>query len=233
MEHLNKWGVYNKKNMKNLPLKNIKILIVFIFSMNFTLSCKGQIKEQSSSLSAIFIRCHKSSSFECSNQFFNTFPNNFSEFLGIYGYSVKTGAAPNYETSKDQIDYFFKISTQIKAETFSNKIINICVGGIWDADAVNYFQVGAQDYFCKNPDIILKLISKLKMSQNEKFWYFILDGSVFNINNYERIKKLLSNYPLQKEIFNQTAKKIRNKIQYSKVISETDIRYCNFRCSRC
>ncbi len=197
--------------MKNLRLKIGGTVIMFILSMSFLLSCKGQIKQQANSLSIVFFQCQRYASPECADKFFKAFPSDFSEFLAIYGYSDKFGPGPNYDASKDQIDYFFKISSKIKPERFSKKVINICIGGYWDADAVNYLQVGVQDYFCKSSTVVLRLISNLQESQSAKFWCFILDGPVFDNDNYERIKKVLSNYPVQRKIFIDMAKKIRNK----------------------
>ncbi len=74
---------------------------------------------------------------EAIERFFCAFPNSFKEMEDLFGYSEQNKAAPlyNYEDGVTILEYFKNLTTIPKADYY-NKYINICVGGVWEADHI-------------------------------------------------------------------------------------------------
>ena len=59
---------------------------------------------------------------------------------------------------------------------YYKKIINIAVGGKWDADAVNYFQHGLQSRVLTKPELTVFMLKKMNKNDIGSLWNFYFDG---------------------------------------------------------
>lgn len=126
------------------------------------------------------------------SEFINAFPNTFEDLNQLYGYEDGKGGRILFSKFPEHFSYFFDCSEVSDREKL-NKVINIGIGGKWEADTIETFQDSTFN-LVKNHLIQTKEI--LENSPDEKaasFWYFLLDGP--SPNDKEKIKKvdLLSN----------------------------------------
>ena len=54
----------------------------------------------------------------------------------------------------------------------NKKIINISIGGHWDADAINYFQHGLRNKVFENPRLTFDLLKVKSDKDVQSFWFF-------------------------------------------------------------
>ncbi len=106
--------------------------------------------------------------------FFEEFPNSFQELNAIYGYNNDT-AALLYYNSMDHINTLFDVNN-INDTIFYKKIINISIGGHWDADAVEIFQDGLRKRVLLKPELVTYILEVYSKENIRKFWYFYFDG---------------------------------------------------------
>jgi hypothetical protein len=112
--------------------------------------------------------------------YFNLFPENFKDFNSIFGYSNNSPYKIEnegflYNDAFKYIDTFFQLDL-IDKELFTNKIINISIGGKWYADGVNYFQHDMKIYLINNLDFFCKILSSRSENEIESFFVFYFDG---------------------------------------------------------
>ncbi len=110
------------------------------------------------------------------SKFFHSFPATFRDFNDTYGYFDNqdphlTYAGALYPDSYKHIELLFRL-TNIPEREYYNKIINIAIGGHWEADAINYFQNGLRNKVFENPRLTIDLL-KIKSDRDIlSFWFF-------------------------------------------------------------
>lgn len=108
-------------------------------------------------------------------QFFDEFPATFNQLNDLYGDKENKPAILNNEAENHIIGLFNKI-TSVNDTVYYGKIIGIGIGGLWDADAVNYFQHGLRERVENNVALTIYLLKKLKAADIKSFWFFYFDG---------------------------------------------------------
>ncbi len=94
-------------------------------------------------------------------QYFDRFPGTFDDFDAIFGWNWTGGldgsgrGGPLYSDSIEYIDAFFSLSA-IPRREFDEKLISLCIGGHWDADAVNYLKHYMTDLFTSRARAVLR-----------------------------------------------------------------------------
>ena len=131
--------------------------------------------ESAKKLKSYFSFSKNQDSIKYQKLFFEEFPGNFKDFNEIFGYDseindISYHGAPLYD-GYDYISYFFSI-TSIIEKTFYLKIINISLGGRWDADAVNYFQRGLRQKIFQNPKLTFDLLKNKSDNEIKSFFFF-------------------------------------------------------------
>ncbi len=187
-------------------------------------------------------RCYNLAHSDSNNNqktYFEVFPSTFAEFKDIFGYEeTKDGDIYGelYEESMEYITKFFLLYKVIDSYDFSNKIINLCINGEWQADGVNYLHANIvnivtsdsnhdcyYDHFdvliCYNDTLRETLLSCLEQYSEDdilSFWQFYLDGSqVIPVDEelLNRTKCFIRKYPiLFKQIDKAYALSQRKKI---------------------
>ncbi|SFU20248.1 hypothetical protein SAMN04489724_0279 [Algoriphagus locisalis] len=108
-------------------------------------------------------------------QFLEQFPANFQLFMAYFGWDSDSNQAnPLYEESNEYIVYFFDLLSQSKHRDFKSKLVGIATNGVWQEDAVNYFQNSALEYIKRNNSY--RLIDELSSEQAKSVLFFLFDG---------------------------------------------------------
>ena len=80
-------------------------------------------------------------------QFLNQFPKDFEKFDNYFGWdSDKGGPQELYDEANTYIDYWFDLVNKEEHKAHEKNIINICITGHWEADAIGYFQMKSRSY---------------------------------------------------------------------------------------
>ena len=114
-------------------------------------------------------------SLKCQKLFFEYFPDKFDDFNAIFGWVGNNGiqeahGGPLYD-GHNEILFFFQLKV-IPEKEFYNKILNISIGGHWDADAINYFQDGLREKVFANPKLTFDLLQGKSDLEIQSFFFF-------------------------------------------------------------
>jgi hypothetical protein len=109
-------------------------------------------------------------------RFFCAFPNSFKEMEDLFGFSEKNRGAPlyNYEDGAAILEYFKNLTTIPKADYY-NKYINICVGGVWEADHIVH-AFDFEDKLINDTHVACTELSKRTDEDIASVFRFIFDG---------------------------------------------------------
>ena len=112
-------------------------------------------------------------SMEKQEAFFNAFPNNWSEFITTYGFCSKDGYdLTMYSAAYEHIAAFGSKMSLINDTVYCRKLVNIAVGGVYGADAPNYFKTALHRTMQEKEGVMLYCISKLRKGHCMQFWQF-------------------------------------------------------------
>ena len=111
--------------------------------------------------------------------FFYAFPNNWREFITTYGFRSEIyGLCPHggydftmYSAAKSHIEAFGSISL-VNDTVYCRKLVNIAVGGVYGADAPNYFKTALHRTMREKEGGMLYCISRLRKGHQMQFWQF-------------------------------------------------------------
>ena len=135
-------------------------------------------------------------------EYFNVFPDSFDWFVNLFGYFEKDDdpdffkLAPLCETADLYVDNaFFKLSS-INEHIFFKKIVNICIGGYWQADGVSALQHEMIIKFRQSFNMFYHILKKHSKEEIKSFWHFYFDGPApghpEKVKDYNQIIKKLT-----------------------------------------
>jgi hypothetical protein len=167
-------------------MKKYIVLSAFLFIAPASfLYCSAQTTQTKSVTYSLRAKAHKlkrlyaemisdSSNSYSQLQFFDAFPNNFTELNELYG----DNSNPPAILSNEAEQHIFKFNglDKINDTVYYKKIISIAIGGHWDADAINYFQNGLIAKVEADPTLIIYLLQSMSDKQIRGFCYFYFDG---------------------------------------------------------
>jgi hypothetical protein len=155
-----KVGVVKQRNLDySLKAEAVKTRID---SVLFLKHYFNQFAKEKDSLSEVF--------------FIRMFPDNFKEFKVLYGYEEKdqkTIYGDLYKNDEQLFDYQPK---HIRIEEYIKKLIDISIGGVWQADSVNIIQMKINNLFVENSRLFIEILKKKNESEIRSFWKFFFDG---------------------------------------------------------
>ena len=182
-----------------------KLIALIIFLPLFAVGQNTTYNDTAKKLTDYFSKVHGPDSVKYQKLFFAAFPDNFTDLNGVYGYNSNMEdtayhGAPLYD-GHEHIFFFFTLTT-IPEKDFYQKIINIAIGGHWDADAVNYFQRGLQTKVLQNPKLTFDLLEPKSDTEIKSFFFFFfhaihpryenIPGELQTLETYDRrIYKML------------------------------------------
>ncbi len=165
------------------------ISTLLLFCMGFT-SCHSQsqdmqncaaIKEQASALNkyaqqAISGNVEKKT--EALTHFFKSFPNNFKTFYRIYGNDDKSADTCLLKVSNDYMLFTLlpELKKAIPTNEYYKKMIQVGIGGHWEADEVAALQHHLQEIVPENIKLSVDLLKEYEEKQIKSFWRFFYDG---------------------------------------------------------
>lgn len=196
-------------------MKTLTFIFIFIFTFRLDASCLLKMNPDSNNLNSKLIKdCYLNLNRTC---FFQFFPKTFNELENLYGYSDSTGGAEFYANYVEHINFLF---SEFDVEADSKKIIQICLNGRWDADAVSLLQSNVRDLLLNYNRVFLATLFKFKKEEQESFWYFILDGPHRNSYGNRVFHEALLNQT--KVFYPEKVEGIRNKIKMMILTEEKD-----------
>ncbi len=105
--------------------------------------------------------------------FFNAFPNNWREFITTYCFCSNDGYdLTMYSAAYDHIAALGSKMSMINDTVYCRKLVNIAVGGTYDADAPNYFKTALHRTMQEKEGAMLYCISQLRKGHCMQFWQF-------------------------------------------------------------
>lgn len=110
-------------------------------------------------------------------EYFDAFPKSFSSFVEVFGNLSDSNdfkPAPLYNESHLYVQAFFNLES-IDESNYLNRVIDICIEGDWDADAVNYFQHGTREKVKQSVERFSQLLSERNDKEIKSFWHFYFD----------------------------------------------------------
>lgn len=214
----------------HMKKKNISILCFFLLQ-SICLSAQGKTSETDVQiLKSCYNKLHTDDSLEAKKSFFDAFPATFTDFKKIFGY-VDTGVGDIYGDLYDEsliyITEFFYLNEVINPYDFSDKVINLCINGEWQADGVNYLHANVvnivtsyqhqdcyfiqRDFFsCYNDTLRETLLYCLAQRSEEEilsFWQFYLDegdaNQLVDENLYNRTEYIIQGKPVLLKLIKQ------------------------------
>ena len=156
-----------------------KLIALTIFLPLFAFGQNTKYNDTTKNLTDYFSKVHGQDSVKYQKLFFVAFPDNFNDLNGVYGYNSDIDdtvfhGAPLYD-GHEHIFFLFELTT-IPEKDFYQKILNIAIGGHWDADAVNYFLHGLRSKVLQNPKLTFDLLKVKSDSEIKSIFFFFFHG---------------------------------------------------------
>lgn len=192
---------------------------MYVCDVQHLISCYEQVRENRN--------C------ETIEAYFEAFPTTFEEYRRVFGYEESLNSdiyGDLYYESLNYVAEFFSLDIDINQFEFSNKIIQICINGQWQADGVNYLSVNIINivttfeqncYYnyldiskCYSDTLREVFLSTMILYTDDEilsFWLFYLDGV-----------KTLS---VDDRLYHQTRKSIQ---KYTVLVKQLDNAYSIF-----
>lgn len=170
-------------------LKRIFFINIFIL-LYVNIECYGQnlfCVEKANKLSEYYTKSFQNKdSLNFRILFFNEFPNSFVELDCIYG-DIES---PLYELSYNHINGLLSVIDNVNDTILLKKIIKTSIGGFWDADGINFFQIFVRKKALQNPDLLCYVLSQMSNAEIRGFFYFLFDNMYQPY--YRKIPKVLT-----------------------------------------
>lgn len=138
----------------------------------------------------------KPNTLERQRAFFDAFPSTWREFIMTYQYVPdKKYDLAMYNLAADHIGTGLGSRVTLIADsTYCDKLINLSIGGQWEADAPNYLQLVLRKVMWSKMDSMFDRLSKWEASYQFKFWQFYwasLHKAEPILTDFKRLKKLM------------------------------------------
>lgn len=169
----------------------ILFCIFFISTHAFGQTTEENVVKASKNINYCYeIISHKYSGWELYEaKYFEVFPNNFADYVALYGYDKNDRPGVLADSAFGHVDIFFRIKS-IPDTVFYAKIILIALDGKWQVDGVNYFKRGLMGKVRSNPKLTVYLLKELNPQQQMSFWRFYFDGPHQNQEALDEIKPI-------------------------------------------
>lgn len=144
-------------------------------------------------------------SFTIQKKFFDSFPNTWMEFIMTYQYfPSKEYDLTMYRNAEKHIRAFGEKTTLIDDSIYCEKLVNIAVGGRWDADAPNSLQELLHQIMKEKTKTLFNAVSQLELGSQMQFWQYYWSNLHYNKRYEDELKwlnlKLSNDYPNEIEI---------------------------------
>lgn len=172
-------------------MKIVKLLVVMGFYIGFYANAQSvtpqkkwlndTISFKAKKLQQLYLLSTAVSVYESDNykqQFFYEFPKTFKLFNELYGYdNIRNKPGPLSTKALEHINLFNGL-VNINDSIYYKKIVSIAIGGLWDEDAVGFFQEGLRSRVLTNPKLTVYILKTMNDIKIRSFWLFYFDGPV-------------------------------------------------------
>jgi len=150
------------------------ILLIVITGTNLQAQTPRYV-EMASTLRDIYKRLNDSqdSLQEC-REFFEAFPNTFADFDSLYGYEHDPSIM--YHEYEAHVENVFRNLHCVSDSAYFKKLIQLGIGGHWEADAVGSLQQTIHERMLANPRLAFQLLANLPPKSVSSFFYFFFNG---------------------------------------------------------
>lgn len=110
--------------------------------------------------------------------FFDLYPTTWMEFQMMYQFVPGDKMAYEYDNtmcidwSMKHLKAFKSLLGVVPDTLFYDKLITLCIGGKWYADAPNFLKIFIRETTVKNPEIMVERLSKHTKGYQLRFWQF-------------------------------------------------------------
>ena len=116
-------------------------------------------------------------SLERQQAFFEMFPKNFEEFEHTYGYNKDYSWDDSmYVVHEDHLFNGLDKLDRIKDTVYYSRLIELSIGGKWQADAINILQKLLREHAKQKPGLVFYLLSAYSEEKVYSFWYFYFNS---------------------------------------------------------
>jgi hypothetical protein len=179
----------------------MKTIFILLFSSlySYNLKCfaeKHSIKNTCLDINIRYNTLKNKDSFENEIAYAKAFPNNFSSFIKIFGYSGRSNHIQNgcfYKNSLAYIEKFFDIKKNFPIHIYL-KILSISKNSYWQSDGMTIFQYRCIELI-SNDKAFLEFLNTRSESDIKTFNRFILLNNIGNKEIKNRIKVSYSKFP--------------------------------------
>lgn len=147
-------------------------------------------------------------------EFFNTFPNTFEEFDGLYGFDDEKGERLLYSKYPKHFPFFFGCS-EVSDQEKLKKVIKIGIGGKYnDGVPIDMFHGPTFDLIKSHPKKAKEILDNLPDEKSASFWYFLFDSphpnDKQNVRNFELLQFTLGKNSKQSKLLSEQFQKVRD-----------------------
>ena len=151
-------------------------------------------------------------------EFFNAFPSTWMEYILTYQYPYEKNDKTMYHNAFKHVDAL-KNLTLIPDSTYCEKLVNLAVGGKWNADAPNYLQMLLSETMENKRDAMFNVLSVpdfLLKGERLQFWQFYWANIVCDDISKKKYQQLIAfaekSYPEEVEFISTAFKYFHNGV---------------------
>lgn len=142
--------------------------------------------------------------------FFEHFPSDFAVFHDLYSYQ-SGNPGPLYEDYQLHLKILSQLSGVVGDYSYMDKLVQISIGGKWEADAIGMFQKIVRDFSVSHINILGDVLSRYSEYKVRQFWDFYFDGPHLQHHLVDQLAGLRRCNLLSYELLNQEFKKASEK----------------------
>ena len=181
----------------------VRYLIFIIFFIKTSISFSQYFPIDTVKLNTAYRELMKNpGSLECQKLFFYAYPSTWLEYIMTYQY-ISQYTYP-YFTDRDSKKYdlamyklcdahkeaFEKMLPLIPDTIYCDKLINLCIGGKWDADGPGALQGLIREIMSKKPQVMINRLSKQTRGFQLRFWLLYWSSLHLVESNIAQLNKL-------------------------------------------
>lgn len=188
-------------------MKFIVLYLIFIYS-TLCAQTREYLSLYARQLDSIYrVLLNDPESYDKQRAFFCSFPHDFQSFKKTYDYTRYPKNLLYYMAS-DHIRKGFNQLNKIPETEYYDRLINLSLGGKWEADAIDELQVLLWERTREKPDVLFSLLSKYPKDKIYSFWYFYFHSLYLHKDGIpDYLLKMKDKYP---GIYSELLKAFKN-----------------------
>ena len=156
----------------------ICILLVCVFCINIGGQAQHFLRPYDQKLDSLYrILLKEPEAVQKQQEFLDYFPDNFEDFRKTYGYDSQYSKRDlMYSVSTEHVYRGLARLDNVSDTLYYTKLINLSIGGKWEADAVSALQETVQKKAMEKPRLLFGLLLQYPQKKIYSFWYFYFNS---------------------------------------------------------